>query len=145
MRTNPFYDTWLFLIGRTPDHENSGVGGLLTLLFLALIAASIWIARRNWREDPTQRTKAHLATWVMRVMIGAMWFQGSLWKLPLPVSGGFAGWTKALGEGAAFGFHRWIATNVFVPLLPVINPVVYLRSCRWRSPSSWASSCDRRQ
>jgi uncharacterized membrane protein YphA (DoxX/SURF4 family) len=125
VRTNPFYDTWLFLIGRTSDHENSGVGGLLTLLFLVLIAASIWIALRNWREDPGQRTAAHLATWVMRVMIGAMWFQGSLWKLPLPVSGGFAGWTKALGEGAAFEFHRWIATNVFVPLLPVINPVVY--------------------
>ena len=125
MRTNPFYDTWLFLIGRTSDHENSGVGGLLTLLFLALIAASIWIALKNWREDAGQRTTAHLATWVMRVMIGAMWFQGSLWKLPLPVSGGFAGWTKALGEGAAFGFHRWIAINVFVPLLPVINPVVY--------------------
>jgi hypothetical protein len=34
----------------------------------------------------------------MRVMIGAMWFQGSLWKLPLPVSGGFEGWTKAIGE-----------------------------------------------
>jgi uncharacterized membrane protein YphA (DoxX/SURF4 family) len=125
VRTNPFYDAWLFLIGRTSDHENSGVGGLLTLLFLALIAASLWIALRNWREDPAQRTKAHLATWVMRVMIGTMWFQGSLWKLPLPVSGGFAGWTKALEEGAAFGFHRWIATNVFVPLLPVINPVVY--------------------
>jgi len=125
VRTNPFYDAWLFLIGRTSDHENSGVGGLLTLLFLALIAASLWIAIRNWREDPAQRTKAHLAIWVMRVMIGTMWFQGSLWKLPLPVSGGFAGWTKALGEGAAFGFHRWIATDVFVPPLPVINPVVY--------------------
>jgi uncharacterized membrane protein YphA (DoxX/SURF4 family) len=125
VRTNPFYDAWLFLIGRTSDHENSGVGGLLTLLFLALLVTSIWIALRNWREDPAQRTKTHLATWVMRVMIGIMWFQGSLWKLPLPVSGGFAGWTRALGEGAAFGFHRWIATNVFVPLLPVINPVVY--------------------
>jgi uncharacterized membrane protein YphA (DoxX/SURF4 family) len=125
VRTNPFYDAWLFLLGKTPDHENSGVGGLLTLLFLVLIVASLWIALKNRREDPAQRTKAHLATWVMRVMIGTMWFQGSLWKLPLPVSGGFAGWTKALGEGAAFGFHRWIATNVFVPLLPVINPVVY--------------------
>ncbi len=44
MRTNPFYDAWLFLIGQTGDHENSGVGPLLTLLFLALLAASVWIA-----------------------------------------------------------------------------------------------------
>ena len=26
MRTNPFYDAWLFLIGRTGDHTNGGVG-----------------------------------------------------------------------------------------------------------------------
>ena len=126
MRTNPFYDAWLFLIGSTSDHRNSGIGWLLTALFLALLVASIWIARTNWTQDPAQRSKERLAIWFMRVMIGAMWFQGSLWKLPLPVSGGFAGWTKALGENAAFGFHRWIATNIFVPLLPVINPLVFL-------------------
>jgi len=126
VRTNPFYDAWLFLIGSTNDHENSGIRWLLTVLFLALLLASIWIARSNWQQDAAQRTREHLATWFMRVMIGAMWFQGSLWKLPLPVSGGFEGWTKALGENAAFGFHKWIATNVFVPLLPVINPLVFL-------------------
>jgi hypothetical protein len=126
MRTNPFYDAWLFLIGSTPDHQNSGVGGLMTALFLALLLASVWIAYRNWQQDPAQRTLHHLATWLMRVMIGAMWFQGSLWKLPLPVSGGFAGWTAALGDNAAFAFHRWIAKNVFVPLLPVIDPLVFL-------------------
>ena len=126
MRTNPFYDAWLFLIGSTSDHENSGIGWLLTALFLALLVASIWIARRNWLRDPAQRTREHLAIWFMRVMIGAMWYQGSLWKLPLPVSGGFAGWTGSLAENAAFEFHKWIAKNVFVPLLPVINPLVYL-------------------
>ena len=126
MRTNPFYDAWLFLIGQTGDHENSGVGPLLTLLFLALLAASVWIARRNWQHEPAQRTPGHLATWFMRVMLGAMWYQGSLWKLPLPVSGGFAGWTQALAENAAFEFHRWIARAIFVPLLPVINSLVYL-------------------
>jgi hypothetical protein len=126
MRTNPFYDTWLFLIGATDDHANSGVGWLLTILFIALLLASIWIAFRNWQDDPRQRTADHLATWFMRVMIGAMWFQGSLWKLPLPVSGGFEGWTKALETNAAFEVHKWIATNIFVPLLPVINPLVFL-------------------
>jgi hypothetical protein len=49
MRTNPFYDAWLFLIGRTGDLENSGVGPLLTVLFLVLSGASIWIARKNWQ------------------------------------------------------------------------------------------------
>jgi hypothetical protein len=126
MRTNPFYDAWLFLIGQTPDHMGSGVRAALVLLFLALLAGSIWTAWRNWQDDPGQRTRAHLATWLMRLMIGCMWFQGSLWKLPLPVSGGFQFWTEELSRYAAFDFHKWIATNIFIPLVPLINPLVYL-------------------
>lgn len=128
MKVNPFYDSWQFLLGRTADHGNAGpfVAWLLTLGFLALIAASIWIARTNWREDPSQRTPQHLATWAMRFFIGTMWFQGSLWKLPLPISGGLDGWTRQLAEYAAFGIHRWIATNIFIPGLAIINPLVYL-------------------
>jgi hypothetical protein len=126
VRTNPFYDTWLFLIGQTPDHIGSGVGVLLVALFWVLLLGSIWTASRNWRDDPSQRTRAHLATWFMRVMIGCMWFQGSLWKLPLPVSGGFRYWTEELARYAAFDVHKGIATNIFVPLLPIINPLVYL-------------------
>ena len=126
MRTNPFYDALLFLIGATPDHESSGVRWLLVALFLILLAASAWIAFQSWQQDPAQRTGAHLATWFMRVMIGAMWFQGALWKLPWPVSGGFRFWTQQLEANAAFEVHRWIATNVFIPLLPVIDPLVFL-------------------
>jgi hypothetical protein len=126
MRTNPFYDAWLFLIGATSDHEGSGVRWLLVVLFLALLIASAWIALKSWQQDPAQRSGGHLATWLMRVMIGAMWFQGSLWKLPLPVSGGFSFWTEKIAENAAFEFHRSIARNVFLPLLAVIDPIVFL-------------------
>ena len=69
MRTNPFYDAWLFLTGSTGEHEASGIGWLLTVLYLALLIASIAIAYRNWRQDASQRTMGHLATWFMRVMI----------------------------------------------------------------------------
>ncbi len=128
MKINPFYDTLQFLLGQTGDHNNAGpfFWWVLTLGFLALLAASIWVARRNWLEDAAQRTYEHLATWAMRVLIGCMWFQGSLWKLPLPISGGLDGWTRQLAEHAAFGIHRWIATNVFIPGLAIINPLVYL-------------------
>ena len=72
MKVNPFYDSWQFLLGRTADHGNAGpfVAWLLTLGFLSLVAASVWIARTNWREDPSQRTPQHLATWAMRFFIG---------------------------------------------------------------------------
>jgi uncharacterized membrane protein YphA (DoxX/SURF4 family) len=126
MRTNPFYDAWLFIIGATEDHAKSGIGSLLTVLFLVLLAASILIAWTNWREDPDQRRWEHVATWFMRVMIGSMWFQASLWKLPLPVSGGFQYWTEQLARYAAFGWHRSLVTDVFLPLIKLIDPLVYL-------------------
>jgi hypothetical protein len=126
MRTNPFSDTFLFLIGSTPDHQGSGIGLLLVLLFWALMMATVFIARRNWLADPAQHTFEHVATWVMRVMIGCMWFQGSLWKLPLPVSGGLKFWVLQEGNYAAFTIHKWIATNVFVPALPVLDSIVFL-------------------
>jgi hypothetical protein len=126
MRTNPFYDAWLFVSGQTGEHQASGIGWLLTALFIALLLASIWIAASNWMRDPAQRTKEHLATWIMRVMIGAMWYQGSIWKLPLPVSGGFGAAIAPIGEYAAFDFHRWIAKNIFPSVLPVLGPLVYM-------------------
>lgn len=128
MKINPFYDTWQFLLGRTGDHLNAGYffSWVITLGFLALIATSIWIARINWIEDEKQRTGEHISTWFMRFFIGAMWFQGSLWKLPLPISGGLDGWTRQLAEHAAFDVHKWIATNIFIPGLAVINPIVFL-------------------
>jgi hypothetical protein len=126
MRTNPFYDAWLFLIGSTGDHQGSGVGWLLTVLFLALLLASAWIAVRNWQKDPAQRTARHVSVWFMRVMIGAMWYQGSLWKLPLPISGGFKFWTESITHNAAFDAHKWLATHLFLPNLAIIDPLVYL-------------------
>ena len=143
MKINPFYDAWLFLSGNTDEHRASGVGWLLVALFLALIAASIWIAIVNWRQDPAQRTNGHLATWFMRVMIGVMFYQGSIWKLPFPVAGGFAAALRPIAEYAAFGFHRWIAQNIFIPLLPVLDPITYFLELRSGSPSSSAFWCGR--
>ena len=102
---NPFSDFWDFVIGNTDDHNALGAWKyLFVALFLALIVASIVIAIRNWQGDPSQRSWSHLGTWFVRVLVGGMWFQGMLWKLPLPVSGGLKYWTEQMGERAAFAF-----------------------------------------
>jgi uncharacterized membrane protein YphA (DoxX/SURF4 family) len=126
MRTNPFTDTFMFLIGQSPDHDGSGVRYLLVALFWALAIGGVIIARWNWDADPAQRTSTHLANWFMRTLIGYMWFQGSLWKLPLPISGGFKYWTEEMSNYAAFGLHKALVTNVYLPLLGLINPAVFL-------------------
>jgi hypothetical protein len=109
---NPFSDFSDFLIGNTDDHNALGSWKyLLVTMFLALIVTSVVIAVRNWQEDPSQRTGSHLATWFIRVVVGGMWFQGMLWKLPLPVSGGLKYWTEQMGNRAAFAFHRKLVTE----------------------------------
>jgi hypothetical protein len=59
------------------------------------------MAVQNLREDPTQRTGQQLGIWPVRVLIGCMWFQGKLWKLPLPVSDGLQYWTEQESTNAA--------------------------------------------
>src|SRR5262249_55552429 len=127
MRTNPLYDAWLFVIGATPDHEKlGGFKYVMVALFLALLAASLWIAWTNWREDATQRTGVNVATWVCRVLLGCQWFQGCLWKLPLPVSGTFEYWVGEMRDNAAFAFHRALVEAVYLPNLKIIDPLVFL-------------------
>ena len=125
--SNPFTDAWLFLIGQTPDHEALGLWKyLFVALFMALLAASIAIAVQNWREDPSQRTGTHVATWVMRVLVGCMWFQGMLWKLPFSADNGLHYWMEQMAQRAAFAWHRDLVTNVLLPYFSLINPLVFL-------------------
>ncbi len=78
------------LIGTRSFHQEAGARGIfMAPLFQILLAAGIWIAQRNWIENPSQRTTEHLATWSMRMMIGVMQVEGSAWKLALPPPEGF--------------------------------------------------------
>ncbi len=127
MRTNPFYDSWLFVIGATDDHQKLGAFKFVFVaLFIALLLASAWIVWRNWRDDPAQRNGRDVTACVCRVLIGCMWFQGCLWKLPLPISDGFQYWTGEMAENAAFAFHRALAADVYLPYLALIQPLVFL-------------------
>ncbi|HEV7267993.1 MAG TPA: TQO small subunit DoxD [Falsiroseomonas sp.] len=127
MRTDPFTDTLDFLLGQQPDQLALGAWRwLLMLLFYALLAGSVALAVRNWRADPTQRSAVHVWAWVARTMMGAMWFQGAFWKLPLPRSNGFSYWTEQIAENAAFAFHRSFASEVMLPSLPLFQSIAFL-------------------
>ena len=115
------------MIGNTEDHNALGSWKyLFVALFLVLIVSSIAIAIKNWQEDPSQRTASHFGTWLVRVLVGGMWFQGMLWKLPLPVSGGLQYWTEQMASRAAFEFHRELVTSVYLPYLSILNPIIFL-------------------
>jgi len=127
MRTNPFYDSWLFLIGQTPDHDALGSAKyLLVALYAALLIGGIAVAVRAWSDDPAQRNGRTLAIWLFRTLIGTMWLQGSLWKLPLPVAGGFQYWTGQLVEHSWLPAHAALVRDVLLPNIAILDPVVWL-------------------
>jgi len=127
MHTNPFYDSWLFLIGQTPDHDALGSAKyLLVALYAALLIGGIAVAARVWSGDPAQRNGRTLAIWLFRTLIGTMWLQGSLWKLPLPVAGGFQYWTGQLVEHSWLPAHAALVRDVLLPNIAILDPVVWL-------------------
>lgn len=127
MPANPFTDILHFLTANTNDYLHQGNWRLLILaLFWALLLVSIAVAVQNWREDPAQRTGRHFGIWLVRVLIGCMWFQGMLWKLPLPVSDGLQYWTEQESTNAAFEFHRTFLKDIVLPHMSVFGPIVFL-------------------
>ena len=127
MPKNPITDVWQFLTATTGDYLELGLWQfpILTLFWLLMIA-SIVVALQNWKEDPEQRTCRHLGTWLVRVLIGCMWFEGMLWKLPLPVSSGLQHWTEQEATRAAFEFHRTFVREFLLPNLSLFGPLVFL-------------------
>ena len=124
---NPFSDVAAFLIGASPDYNPLGVSRYLFVIFyLGLLGCSAYIAWRNWRVDPLQRRQENVWIWVMRVLAAGMWYQGTFWKLPLPVSQAFTFWTGALVKFGSFGIHERGVNAIFVPHINLLQPVVYL-------------------
>jgi len=127
MKTDPFSDIWAFLVGATSDHVSLGpLRYPFVALYAALLVASIVIARANWRWDPAQRTAAGLWTLLFRVLMGSMWFQGAIWKLPLPMSAGLQYWTEQMAEYAAFPFVASLVRSLVLPNMAVFDPLVLL-------------------
>lgn len=127
MRTNPFSDTVSFLTGATDAHAGAGWGATpFVVLSTGLVLGSIVLAAVNWSTDPAQRTGRNVALWLMRTLIGAMWLEGSLWKLPLPVAGGFSYWLGLMGDNAAFDVYGSLIKTILIPNIQFLNPLIYL-------------------
>jgi uncharacterized membrane protein YphA (DoxX/SURF4 family) len=124
---NPFSDLASFLIGASPDYNPLGLSRYVFVIFyLFLLAGSAYIALRNWRTDPSQRRSHHVWIWLMRVLAAGMWYQGTFWKLPLPVSQAFTFWTGALVKFGSFSIHESLVKAIFVPHIDLLQPLVYL-------------------
>jgi uncharacterized membrane protein YphA (DoxX/SURF4 family) len=119
---NPFTDTLGFLMQATwPIY-----------VFWALLVGSIGIALVNLASDPAQRTLRHGWMWLMRLCIGGLWWQQTLWKLPPTytdnpdgVSGGLHYWIGEMVQHAAFEWQRVFVAQVVQPNFYLFAPQVY--------------------
>jgi len=127
MRIDPCTDSLAFVMGNTADHDNLGSAKyILVALFVLLLVAGVAFAVINFAREPAQRTPRNLGIWLIRTFMGIMWFQGSLWKLPLPISGGLQYWTGEMAKYSTFAWHERLVRDVILPNLALLNPLVYL-------------------
>lgn len=126
MKTDPLSDAWDFLVGVQPDQIELGdwqwpfVG-----LFWLLLLASLLIALIVWRRDADHMGPGPFWAWLPRVLIGMMWFQGSLWKMPFPVASGFQYWTEQMVPNAAWPWFGAFVSSVMLPNMAIVDPLVF--------------------
>ena len=124
MNPDPFSDTIAFLLQP----------GWTTAIFWSLMLASIAIAVYVFRTIPGQRSIEHVGNWAFRVLIGAMWWQQSLWKLPPYYTDqpqepfgttGLAYWMGLMGKHAAIPLQADFVNNIVIPHFYLFAPIVY--------------------
>ena len=115
MRPNPLHDAVHFLTQP----------GWFTAVFWLLLLASVAIAALAWRRDPAQRTPRDLGIWGLRVLMGAMWWQQTLWKIP-PNFDGLKYWMQQEADHAAIALQGTLVRDIVLPNLAVFGPLVYL-------------------
>jgi len=95
-----------------------------TPLYWLLVLGSTGIAAHVLRRNSDQRTLEHVGNWAFRLVIGSMWWQQTLWKLP-PQYGGLNYWVTQMGKSAFLTFQADFVNNVVLPNFLLFAPAVY--------------------
>ncbi len=124
MNPNPFSDVIVFLL------RPAWTTGIFWLLMLASIAIAVYA----FRTMPGQRSIEHIGNFGFRFLIGAFWWQQTLWKLPpfytdqpqTPFgTTGLAYWMGLMGKHAAIPLQADFVNNIVLPHFYLFAPVVY--------------------
>jgi len=124
MNPDPISDTLRFLM------QPGWTTGIFWLLLLGSIAIAVFV----YRTIPAQRTIEHLGNWAIRVLIGCMWWQQTLWKLPPHYTDqpqepfgttGLAYWMGLMGKHAAIPLQADFVNNIVLPHFYLFAPAVY--------------------
>jgi uncharacterized membrane protein YphA (DoxX/SURF4 family) len=115
MRQNPFTDTLAFLA------DTSLPRPVFWLLLLGAAAAAVLA----WRSDPAQRSIRHIGICLLRIIVGTMWWQQSLWKVPPHYDWGLIHWMQEMVEHASTKLQSVLVRDLVLPNIAVFGPLVY--------------------
>jgi len=105
-----------------------------TAVFWLLGIGSVAIAIYAFSTIPSQRRATYVCDWIFRFLIGAMWWQQTLWKLPPAYTDhpeqpfgetGLAYWMGVMGRSAAVPAQADFVNNIVLPHFYLFAPVVY--------------------
>jgi uncharacterized membrane protein YphA (DoxX/SURF4 family) len=114
MRTNPFSDGLFFLT------ENYWA----TPTFWVILIVSLLIAASAFAASKEQRTIDHLVRYFVRGVVGLMWWQQSLWKVP-PDFDSLRHWVDEMIKNAAFPIQAQLLQNVVLPNFTAFGYLIY--------------------
>jgi uncharacterized membrane protein YphA (DoxX/SURF4 family) len=115
MRENPLGNVWSFL---TDDRW-------LTPVFWLLLLGAAVVAVLVWRSDPTQCSVRHIGICLLRIIVGTMWWQQSLWKVPPHYDWGLIHWMQVMVEHASTQLQSNLLREIVLPNIAVFGPLVY--------------------
>jgi uncharacterized membrane protein YphA (DoxX/SURF4 family) len=123
MKANPLSDVLQFLL------QSSWTTGVYWLLMIGSIAIAIYA----FATIDGQRSPRNIADWIFRFLIGSMWWQQTLWKLPPyytdhpnePMTTGLYYWMTQLGKSASIPLQADFVNNVVLPHFYLFAPLVY--------------------
>jgi uncharacterized membrane protein YphA (DoxX/SURF4 family) len=123
MKPNPLSDVLHFLVQPA----------FTTALYWLLLLGSIAIAVYTWRTIPSQRSWRNVGDWLCRLLIGSMWWQQTLWKLPPlytdnpsdPTNSGLHYWMMRMGESASIPLQADFVNHIVLPHFYLFAPLVY--------------------
>ncbi|MGB9332213.1 MAG: hypothetical protein WCB10_15730 [Steroidobacteraceae bacterium] len=123
MKPNPLSDVLHFLVQP----------GFTTALYWLLLLGSIAVAVYAWRTIPSQRSWRNVGDWLCRLLIGSMWWQQTLWKLPPlytdnpsdPTNSGLHYWMMRMGESASIPLQADFVNHIVLPHFYFFAPIVY--------------------
>jgi uncharacterized membrane protein YphA (DoxX/SURF4 family) len=117
MRQDPLTDALHFLMD---------TGKLwFTVVFWLLILGSAVVAFLAWRADPAQRNVRHVGIAILRFIIGCMWWQQSLWKIPPHWDWGLIHWMEEMVAHASTELQGVLVRDLVLPNIAFFGPLVY--------------------